>query len=98
LHIAKASTHTHVYLFNTKFTFTHLADAFIQSDLQLLKYVRGRMPLEQLRVKCLAQGHIDVSQWNRTRVSHQSMCGIHCGITTPIYTLKVANKHFWSGI
>jgi len=42
------------------FTFIHLADAFIQNDLQLL-YVRGRMPLEQLGVKCLAQGHSGVS-------------------------------------
>jgi len=32
-------------------------------------YVRGRTPLEQLEVKCLAQGHIGVSQWIRTRVS-----------------------------
>jgi len=39
-----------------------LADAFIQSDLQLL-YVRGCMPLEQLGVKCLVQGQIGVSQW-----------------------------------
>jgi len=26
--------------------------------------------VEQLGVKCLAQGHIGVSQWIRTRVSH----------------------------
>jgi len=28
------------------------------------------MPLEQLGVKCLAQGHIGVSQWIRTWASH----------------------------
>jgi len=38
-------------------------------------YVRGRTPLEQLGVKCLAQGHIGVSQWIRTWVSHtKGMC------------------------
>jgi len=41
-------------------------------------YVRGCMPLEQLGVKCLAQGHIGVSQWIRTQVSHtKGMCLIH---------------------
>jgi len=39
------------------FTFIHLADTFIQKRL-----TRGRTPLEQLGVKCLAQGHIGVSQ------------------------------------
>jgi len=39
-------------------TFIHLADAFIQSDLQVI-YVKGRTPLEQLGVKCLAQGHTE---------------------------------------
>jgi len=33
------------------------------------------MTLEQLGVKCLAQGHIGVSQWIRTYVSHTNgMC------------------------
>jgi len=37
-------------------------------------------------VKCLAQGHIGVSQWIRSWVSHtKGMCLIHCAITTPIY-------------
>jgi len=35
--------------------------------------------LEQL--KCLAQGHIGVSQWIRTQVSHTKGL-IHCTITT----------------
>jgi len=51
------------------FTFIHLADAFIQSDLQL--YVRGCTPLEQLRVKYLAQGHIGVSVDSNLGLSHQ---------------------------
>jgi len=44
------------------FTFIHLADTFIQKRLTIAVYVRGRTPLEQLGVKCLAQGHIGVSQ------------------------------------
>jgi len=32
--------------------------------------------------KCLAQGHIGVSQWTRVSHSHtKSMCLIHCPIT-----------------
>uniref|UniRef100_A0A8C4FPM0 PH domain-containing protein n=1 Tax=Denticeps clupeoides TaxID=299321 RepID=A0A8C4FPM0_9TELE len=38
----------------------HLPDALIQSDLQSV--VTGTVPLESLRVKCLAQGH-DGSKW-----------------------------------
>ncbi|XDV43116.1 hypothetical protein PO909_011648 [Leuciscus waleckii] len=71
---------------NTTFTFTfiHLADAFNPKRLTIAIYVRGRTPLEQLGVKCLAQGHIGVSQWIRTRVSHtKGMCLIHCATTTP---------------
>jgi len=37
-------------------TFIHLVDAFIQLTIAI--YVRGRTRLEQLGVKCLAQGHI----------------------------------------
>ena len=36
----------------------HLADNFIQNDLQFLYMSEVATPLEQLRVKCLAQGHI----------------------------------------
>jgi len=33
---------------------------------------------DNLGVKCLAQGHIGLSQWIRTRVSHtKGMCLIH---------------------
>jgi len=39
------------------------------------RYVRCRTPLEQLGVKCLAQGHIGVSQFIRTLVSHTK--GMH---------------------
>jgi len=47
-------------------------------------YVCGRTPLEQLGVKCLAQGHIGVSQWIQSRVSHtKDMRLILCAITTP---------------
>jgi len=53
------------------FTFIHLADTFYPKRLKNAIYVRGRT---QLGVKCLAQGHIGVSQWIRTRV--------HCAITT----------------
>jgi len=43
-------------------TFIHLADAFFPKRITLAIYVRGHMPLEQLGVKCLAQGHIGVSR------------------------------------
>jgi len=49
-------------------------------------YVRGCMPLEQLGVKCLAQGHVGVSQWIQTRVSHTN--GM-CAITAPSVCIKV---------
>jgi len=50
---------THIY----SFTFIHLADAFIQSDLQLLYMSEVAHLWTKLGVKCLAQGHIGVSQW-----------------------------------
>jgi len=51
------------------------------------------MPLEQLGVKYLAQGHIGVSQWIRIWVSHtKGMCLIHCPITTPFEVDIKTNK------
>jgi len=51
---------------------------FYPKRLTIAMYVRGRTPLEQLGVKCLAQGHIGLSEWIRTRVSHtKGMCHHH---------------------
>lgn len=36
---------------------------FYPKRLTIAIYVRGHMPLEQLGVKCLTQGHTGVSQW-----------------------------------
>jgi len=57
------------------FTFIHLAECFYPKRLTIAIYVRVHMPLEQLGVQCLAQGHIGVSQCIWTRVSHtKCMC------------------------
>jgi len=47
-------------------TFIHFSWCFYPKWLTIASYVRGCTPLEQLGVKCLAQGHIGVSQWIRT--------------------------------
>jgi len=66
------------------FTFIHFSWRFYPKRLTIAIYVRGHTPLEQLGVRCLAQGHIGVSQWIQTRVFHtKGMWLIHCGITTP---------------
>jgi len=66
--------------FSSKFTFIHLADAFIlQSDLKL--YVRVRTPLEQYGLIVLLR---DTLSRSRLWVSHtKGMRLIHCTITTP---------------
>jgi len=50
---------------------------FYPKRLIIAIYVRG---CTQLGVKCLAQGHIGVSQWIQTK--GKGMCLIHCAITT----------------
>jgi len=53
---------------------------FYPKQLTIAIYVRGRTPLEQLGVKCLAQAG---THWCLAVVSHtKSMCLIHCAITT----------------
>jgi len=62
---------------------------FYPKRLTIANYVRARTPLEQLGVKGLAQGHICVSQFIRTWVSHtKGMCLVHCAITTPNQTIN----------
>jgi len=53
------------------FTFIHLANAFIQSDLQLLCQRLHASGATRGYSKCLAQGHIGVSVDSNLGVSHQ---------------------------
>ena len=46
----------YIYIYNIMILLRHLADAFIQSDLQLITLSRIHAPLEQCGVKGLAQG------------------------------------------
>ena len=57
-------TQPYILPFTFTFTFSHLADAFVQSDLQgcihiFYIYTDGTPHQEQLGVQCLAQGRFD---------------------------------------
>jgi len=58
------------------------------------------MPLEQLGVKCLAQGHIAVSQWIQTWVSHtKGMCPLcHHHPCIQVYTVYLIDYYCISSI
>jgi len=74
----------YIYLFNW---------CFYPKWLTIAINVRACAPLEQLGVKCLAQGHIGVSQWIRTMVSHtKGMCLILCHLGSGCLKIMLRNN------
>src|SRR4029434_11093505 len=73
-HTLNIHIHPHPQPHPTIFKFSHLADAFIQSDLQCIHilHLRHTAHQEQLGVQCLAQGHFD-RESNYIYINHGNM-------------------------